>query len=270
MIVRHPRHAASQVAMALTVQGFSVFPCRGSNKRPCTPHGFHDAVNVTSDAQALFQSYPGELIGVPTGPANGFDVLDIDPRHGGDDWLARHRSKLPRTRTHTTRSGGLHFLFRHHQGVRNSESKIASGVDTRGEGGYIIWWPAVDCPVASDAPIAPWPAWLLSDLLPKPLVSSRAKAPVREISDTRIRRVLQRCVDRVSRATPGQRHYALRSASYAIGGLLGDGLQKDEAVRALLQAAVDAGGSDVDERNALATITSGLEKGALAPLTRFG
>ena len=56
--------------------------------------------------------------------ANGIDVLDLDPRHGGDHWLDTHGDRLPATRTHRTRSGGLHFLFRHHGGIRNSQGKL--------------------------------------------------------------------------------------------------------------------------------------------------
>jgi hypothetical protein len=59
------------------------------------------------------------------------DALDIDPRHGGDVWYAANLSRLPRTRTHQTRSGGLHILFDHADGVRSSAGKIAPGIDVR-------------------------------------------------------------------------------------------------------------------------------------------
>jgi len=53
--------------------------------------------------------YPGELVGVPNGEVSGYSVLDVDlSKHPeADVWLAAHRARLPATRIHRTRSGGL-------------------------------------------------------------------------------------------------------------------------------------------------------------------
>lgn len=75
-------------------------------------------------------------------------VLDIDPRHGGDDALAeleaRH-GKLPDTPRVLTGGGGSHIYFRHPGkiSIPNSVSKIAPGIDVRGDGGYVIAPPSV-------------------------------------------------------------------------------------------------------------------------------
>ncbi|WP_148360731.1 bifunctional DNA primase/polymerase, partial [Acidisphaera rubrifaciens] len=108
------------------------------------------------------------LIGMPTGEASGLDVLDVDPRHGGDVWHAANMHRLPETRLHRTQSGGLHLLFIHAPGVRNSESKIAPGIDVRGDGGYAIIPPSPGYVVEHDAPPAHWPDWLLIEALPPP------------------------------------------------------------------------------------------------------
>jgi Primase C terminal 2 (PriCT-2)/Bifunctional DNA primase/polymerase, N-terminal len=90
------------------------------------------------------------LVAVPTGIT--FSVLDIDL--DGLPWLAS--ATLPPTRTHITRSGGRHLLFRHREGLRTSKGQIAQGVDVRGEGGFIIWWPR-EALAVEERELADWP-----------------------------------------------------------------------------------------------------------------
>jgi hypothetical protein len=110
------------------------------------------------------------LIGVPTGETSGLFVVDVDNgRHEeANDWLERHSPYLPETRHHATKSGGVHLLFKHRAGLRNTASKLAKGVDTRGEGGYIIWWPFHLGPGFGHyfAPVEPLPDWMVEALLP--------------------------------------------------------------------------------------------------------
>ena len=99
-------------AQALAAGGLPCFPCK-ANKQPACPGGFHAATTDFIELRALWRHYPGQLIGVATGEASGIDVLDIDaPRHPeAAVWLQRHGHQLPRTRSHETRSAGLHLLF---------------------------------------------------------------------------------------------------------------------------------------------------------------
>lgn len=260
-------------ALTLASRGFSVFPCH-PDKVPACPHGHLDATHHPTAVRDLWWRWPGDLIGTPTGTANGFDVLDIDPRHGGDAWHGEHKDRLPPTRIHQTRSGGLHLLFLHADGVRNSASRIASGVDVRGEGGFVVWWPAAGCSVLHGGPPAPWPTWLSAALVVPPPVPQRAATPHRypcraHISsrDTRATRLIERALFRVRTATPGERHSKLRAAACTLGGLLDAGdFTEASAERELLAAVKSAGGTDVNERNALATIAWGLRKGRQSPL----
>ena len=147
------------VSAAISI-GLPVFPCR-INKRPACPHGFKDAALSASAIRDLWRRCPGPLIGVPTGQASDLFVLDVDP--DGIDWLemvCRDR-RLPATRVHGTRRGGFHLLFRAPESpLANSAGRLARGVDTRGDGGYVIWPPSAGYSVIEETPPAALPRWV--------------------------------------------------------------------------------------------------------------
>jgi hypothetical protein len=171
---------ALAVALALASEGRSCFPCAG-NKRPTSPHGFLDASADPIALCELWSKCPGQLVGVRTGNASGFDVLDLDRKHPqAAEWWTAHRDSIPVTRVHRTRSGGLHLLPQHASHLRCSASKIARGIDVRGDGGYVIWWPIAGLPALRAAPVAPWPDWSRLRLLSRQRpVASRATVPHR-------------------------------------------------------------------------------------------
>jgi hypothetical protein len=152
---------------AAIATGLPCFPC-SRNKRPTIPGkgGYQHATADPAALRELWRRYPGPRVGMRTGEASGLSVLDIDKHPDAVRWLAEHRARLPATLVHRSGSGGLHFLFQHMRGVRNSQGRLAKGVDTRGEGGSVIWWPATGYPVLCDAPPAPWPRWLFEMLWP--------------------------------------------------------------------------------------------------------
>ena len=96
---------AVDVAVVLAQQGLPCFPCR-DDKRPATPRGFKNATRNEDELRELWRRHPGPLVGMPTGEISGLDVLDIDPRHGGEHWFAEHKDGLLPTHVHRTRSGG--------------------------------------------------------------------------------------------------------------------------------------------------------------------
>lgn len=155
-------------ALALAAQGYPVFPVAAS-KRPTCPQGFKDAASDPGEIRRLWREHPAPLIGVPTGKPTGLFVLDIDsPRHTeAAEWLERYAPYLPETRQQTTRSGGLHLFFNHHQGLRNSAGRIARGVDTRADGGYIIVWMPQTW-LIEPRPLADIPPWLIKAATPLP------------------------------------------------------------------------------------------------------
>jgi hypothetical protein len=221
-------------ALCLSEQGIPCFPCH-DDKRPTTPHGFKDATRDYDSLGQLWRTYPGPLIGVPTGNVSGLDILDIDPRHGGMSWFAEHRYRLPATRAHRTRSGGLHLIFQYRKGVRCSVGRIAAGIDVRASGGYAIWWPAAGLPVLSDVAAAPWPDWLCT------ASPSVARSP-NSSSRVPINHAIAGLVRLVIGARAGERNSLTFWAACRIGEMVASGLLDAKLAAAIItEAAIHTG-----------------------------
>src|SRR5215471_17311003 len=108
-------------------------------------------VSRTTDAKQIEQwwrQYPDAMIGIPTGERSGIWCLDPDndPKRGVDGLkafaeLIAQNTPLPPTRVCITPRGGRHYQWQCVGGakaIRNSDSKIAPGIDVRGHGGYEI------------------------------------------------------------------------------------------------------------------------------------
>jgi len=119
--------------------GIPVFPCN-SAKAPLTTNGFKDAATDQRQIRQWWQRWPKAMIGMPTGRASGIDVIDIDvkPDEGinGLEFLPKWPTMSPIIVE--TPSGGRHLYFRASEKVRCTTDVIAPGIDTRGEGGYVI------------------------------------------------------------------------------------------------------------------------------------
>jgi hypothetical protein len=253
-----------QLAKNLARNGFAVFPCT-ENKRPTTPNGYKDAASDPDEIAELWRNRPGPLIVVATGVRSGIDVLDIDVKHpDARAWFVAASNKIPPTRIYQTRGGGFHLTFRHADGVRNTESVLARGVDTRGDGGYAIWWWCGGYPCLDHSPVAQWPEWLFESLLYKPEPVPLTK-PFHNNGNAPL--IITRSLARLASAPDGTRHATLRAAACTLGGLMqASNLPSTEASRLLLDAVIQAGGARVDQRNALGTINWGLSRGAASPL----
>lgn len=109
-------------------------------------HGLADATTETDKIIRWWGMWPHANIGVATGPGSNLVVLDIDPRHGGDEELMRlvaENGLLPDGPAYETGSGGSHYWFRHPGFKITSRNAIAPGIDVKGDGGYVIVPPSV-------------------------------------------------------------------------------------------------------------------------------
>lgn len=160
-----------KAALDYAKKGIPVFPCVPNKKNPYLKTGFKEASTVPATIRTWWRDWPDAWIGVPTGKASGFVVLDIDIKRGrkGKESLKAqlNGSGLPKTKKIKTVSGGEHYYFNSgDQDIRNFKGKNGSqfdGIDVRGEGGYVIVPPSPGYSTEVDIDIRnlpPAPSWV--------------------------------------------------------------------------------------------------------------
>ena len=150
----------AQAAFRYLARGWSVLPLRPGDKRPLIR--WETLQQARPDAATLarwFAHSPDANIGIVTGEISNLIVLDVDPKHGGDDSLEeleRQFEKLPDTVEAQTDSGGRHLYFTHPGGFVPNRAGLKQGIALRGDGGYVVAPPSPD-----DRAVAVLPRWLL-------------------------------------------------------------------------------------------------------------
>ena len=71
-------------ALGYAAQGLYVFPIKPRGKTPLTNHGFKDASTDPEQIRAWWTRWPDANIGITTGKASGFWVLDLDGEYPAD------------------------------------------------------------------------------------------------------------------------------------------------------------------------------------------
>jgi len=127
-------------ALMYAASGLSVIPLRPKEKTPLFPWTeFQKRIATESEIREWFVTTPNANIGLVTGNISGLAVVDLDGPVGIANGV---RMALPSTLTSLT-GEGRHLFYKYREGVCNSASKIAEGVDVRGERGYIVAPPSV-------------------------------------------------------------------------------------------------------------------------------
>ena len=160
-------------ALRYAHQGWRVIPLPANSKVPALKGWPKKATTHTKQIEKWFAK-SNSNIGIATGSGSGVLVLDVDVKDGAGGMeslavLEEKHGKLPETLTVETPSGGRHYYFRDVPGIRNSVSKLAPGLDIRGEGGYVVAPPSVVGGQAynwddESVPIADAPQWLIDRL----------------------------------------------------------------------------------------------------------
>ncbi len=137
----------AQAAARYLARGWSVLPLRHGDKRPLLH--WETLQQARADAATVkqwFACWPDANVGIVTGEISNLIVLDVDPKHGGDDSLAeleRRHEPFPATVEARTGGGGRHLYFAHPGDFVPNRVGLKQGIDLRGDGGYIVAPPSL-------------------------------------------------------------------------------------------------------------------------------
>jgi hypothetical protein len=186
-------HGVFPLHWPVTHNGQTVCSCgrlcgKQAAKHPYSVRGFapHGHLDATLNPRLIERWFglciPEANLGVST---ERLVVIDVDPRHGGDESLAaleREHGELPLTWRALTGGGGTHDIYKAPDGVeignvvakQMTDPPLGPGIDIRARGGYIVSPPSrhisggvyawsVDHHPAN-IPLAPAPDWLIERL----------------------------------------------------------------------------------------------------------
>jgi archaellum biogenesis ATPase FlaH len=266
-------------ALALAKAGFEVFPAR-QDKKPLVRWKEESSTDPDRIGE-WWARWPDAMPALPTGERNGISVLDLDRKNGKDGFAELRRIGLDPEELGTvqvaTPSGGRHIYFQHLPGLKNSAGQIGSGIDVRGEGGYVIAPGAVNGSGVYESLIddlsdqiiglTAWPAELNAAVHSPRL---EMPEPDTQASDHDSAWAQGRLADECAKlrdTEPGARNDTLNRAAFNLGRVAAVGLlDRMEIEFALLAACVRNGLLRDDGRDACRkSIKSGYMKGLSEP-----
>lgn len=141
-----PPNPLLAAALEYAARGWRVFPLRPGSKEPLgrlVKHGCKDATTDPATIRRWWRAEPRANIGIATGA--GLHVVDPDVKDGkaGPAWIAARPALFPPTMRVETPSGGQHWYYTVPADLRLGNVALASDVDTRGTGGYVVAPPSV-------------------------------------------------------------------------------------------------------------------------------
>ena len=256
-------------AKTIATAHYRIFPCYydpvSGKKPPRIKDGFKQATDDIKQIEVWKELWlrPDTLIGMITGEANQLNIMDLDPKNNPDlyalipDW----QSLTPKIIK--TPSGGYHLYFRYDPNcpikstTGSSKTGIGHGIDTRGEGGYVIIPPSMINGIGyvnfgekkNFAPhdLPTWPEKYLVEsirLAAKTKPSTRGATKVSQSSKERdsewALRYLQKACDEIKNAESGSRNSTLNAVAHSVGKWIGsDALDYKDAYEKLHAAALE-------------------------------
>ncbi|MDF3130343.1 AAA family ATPase [Kiritimatiellaeota bacterium B1221] len=133
-------------ALKYASRGWHVLPIIPNGKKPACKNGVNDATTDSDQIRKWWDQNPNYNVAVATGKSSGVAVVDVDIDSSkginGFAWLDSQDIELDSGITQDTPRGGKHFFFAlGEEDVRNQQGG-STGIDVRGDGGYILMAPS--------------------------------------------------------------------------------------------------------------------------------
>jgi putative DNA primase/helicase len=218
-----PEPAVLKFALEWHRFGAGIVPLDVKSKKPARGYSSKKLLASAADIRRYFTANPKANYGITTGSKSGIIVLDVDGKQGKASLRALTEESGPLPKTTTVETGrGTHYYFKCDGTViKNSAGKLGSGLDMRGDGGYVVG-PGSRHPNGhvykyrsklslSKAPLATIPGWLVTKA-----IAAKLKPKPENLSPPTI--------DGTFVPEGGRNNYL---ASYA-GGLVGRGISGDD------------------------------------------
>lgn len=273
-------------ALAYAARGWHVFPlhsadvgglevactcgqagCTSIAKHPRTRTGVKEASTDRATIEAWWAQWPDANIGLATGMISGLYVVDLDGPEAAAAWADLN---VEGGAWVSLTGNGQHHVYALAAPLPSTHWKIATGIDTRGDGGYIVappslhrtgkryaWSPATD---PGHAPI-PVPAFVVEACTPRINTESGPPSITYGATTSYGRGVLRNSIARIRAAGEGKRNSTLNDEAFLVGQFVAGGEIDPVGVAQVLEAA----STDDDRKKVRSTVQRGLRDGADAP-----
>jgi len=243
---------------------FKIFPATlTQDGRKVPVKGFkwqEDCTDNIDTINSWSAKYPQmKFYGIPTGKINGIIVLDVDVKTDGLETIKKYH--VPLTMSQRTLSGGTHYIFNYPDDGKKYGNRVGfdKGLDTRAEGGYIIWYGADGTPIANA------PDWLLEACINTKEDIIINPDDIVKIAPEIVQQILDSACENIRNASEGEGNNTLNVESYRVGQLFpSNSIDREKAFNELFKAARECGRPEYECR---ATIASGTSSGFKVPFT---
>lgn len=242
--------------------------CSSAGKHPRLRHGVLEASADPVTIAGWWAQWPEANVGLATGVGSGVYVVDLD----GPDAIAVWRDLGLPAGWRSITGQGEHHVYSIAEPLPSTHWKLGRGIDTRGDGGYIVAPPSLhrtgrrytwDPPLSSRGESHPptLPAAIVEALTPS---MATPPAPPRVNLDGSTpygSGVLKHAIERIHAAPKGTRNETLNAEAFLVGQFVAGGEISPQGIAAILEEA----STDDDRKKVRTSVARGLRDGANYP-----